>query len=450
MTQAIAAVPIRRPTFREGERLEVAELQAEQQSRDGALARHERNVHTPGIVTGLHVTPVTVGAAGVQVTPGLAVDGTRRYLLLKRPLTASLADGEDVTVSIVWREGDTQIELSDTPPPAQADRTQDAWPVVLGRAARSAGTVTVDAGVREELQLRATALSAPAGVSRVVLGGQSGHRTRVLGVQLASGGGFDEVTTVNADGTSRVGANVSVEAEVRAAGAVTLTTPVPALPTATPWSLYRATLTRPDKTVAEQLRLEVGEAKAGADPHALELLVTQGGTGTAADLLHVDAGGTVTIAGDLVVEGFTTMTGQPSALPNAPTLTSLAAQEADLLAQAQILLNQLTDTNLLATQLPGPPPPPNAVSYTLRLSSVAMAVTAVAAYETVIDLAGNTPISSQFVAQGIDLPAGSTNDTVRQINVGAAGQTISVVVLAIGVGQDGQPRTGTLRFQAST
>jgi hypothetical protein len=382
--------------------------------------------------------------------PGLAIDGTERYLLLNRPLIASLADGEDVTISIVWRHGGTQIELSDTPPPAQADRTQDAWPVVLGRATRSAGTVTVDTTVREELRLRATAVSAPAGGSRVVLGGQSGHRTQVLGVQLAGDGGFDEVTTVNADGTSRVGASVSVAADVRTAGAVTLTTPVPPPPAATPWSLYRATLTRPDKTVAEQLRLEVGEAKAGADPHALELLVRRRGTGTAAELLHVDAGGTVTIAGHLKVEGFTTVTGQPSALPNAPTLSSLAAQEADLLAQAQILLNQLTDTNLLATQLPGPPPPANHVSYTLRLSSVAMAVTAVAAYETVIDLSTSMRISNHFVAQGIDLPAGTTNDTARLIDVGAAGQTVSVVVLAIGVGQDGQPRTGTLRFQAST
>jgi hypothetical protein len=103
VTQDIAAAPVRRPTFREGQRLEVAELQAEQQSRDGALTRHERKVHAPGIVTGLHVRPVTVGQAGVQVMPGLAVDGTGRYLLLKRPLTASLADGEDATVSIAWR-----------------------------------------------------------------------------------------------------------------------------------------------------------------------------------------------------------------------------------------------------------------------------------------------------------------------------------------------------------
>ena len=79
-----------------------------------------------------------------------------------------------------------------------------------------------------------------------------------------------------------------------------------------------------------------------------------------------------------------------------------------------------------------------------------MAVTAVAAYETVIDLSTSMRISNHFVAQGIDLPAGTTNDTARLIDVGAAGQTVSVVVLAIGVGQDGQPRTGTLRFQAST
>ena len=70
-------------------------------------------------------------------------------------------------------------------------------------------------------------------------------------------------------------------------------------------------VTRPDKTVAEQLRLEVGEVKSGVDPHALELLVAHGRDGPGQDLLHVDAGGTVTIPGGLVVEGFTTVSGDP-------------------------------------------------------------------------------------------------------------------------------------------
>ena len=140
MTPATPGPPIRRPAYREGQLLEVAELQAEQQSRTGALTRHERNVHTPGVAFGLEVTVSAVpGITGVQIQPGLAVDGAGRYLVLDQPLTASLADGEYVTVSIVWRAGTSQIELSDVPPPAPADRTSDAWPVVLGQAAVSGG-----------------------------------------------------------------------------------------------------------------------------------------------------------------------------------------------------------------------------------------------------------------------------------------------------------------------
>ena len=55
MSQATAP-PIRRPAYREGQLLQAAELQAEQQSRTGALVRHEQDVHTPGIAIGLEVT----------------------------------------------------------------------------------------------------------------------------------------------------------------------------------------------------------------------------------------------------------------------------------------------------------------------------------------------------------------------------------------------------------
>lgn len=446
MTQAAAGSQIRRPTYQEGRLLEAAELQAEQRSRTDALTRHERNIHTPGVITGLQVT---AAAGNVQIQPGLAVDGSGRYLGLDRLLTTSLSDGEDVTVSIVWRQGAAQIELSDRPPPAPADRTPDAWPVVLGQAARSAGKATVRADAREELQLRATTLSTPAGGSRVLLGGHGGRSTQVLGVQLASDAGFADATTVDADGTARVCVDSSVADAVYAAQPVVLDTPVSPPPAAVPWSLYRATVTRPDQTVVEQLRLEVGEVKSGVDPHSLELLVMQGGTGAEQDLLHVDAGTTVTIPNNLTVEGFTTVTGTTSPLPGGATLSSLAAQEADLLAMAQVILNRLTNTDLQATQVGTPTIAGSQVTYTLRLTtSATTAVSGVAVYQTVIGPA--QLISHQFIAQGLNLPAASTHDITQTTDAGATGLTVTIAVLAIGVGQDGQPRTATLQLQAST
>ena len=452
MPQSTATPQIRRPTYREGQLLQAAELQAEQQSRTDALARHEQNVHTAGIAFGLEVT-TAARLTGIQIQPGLAVDGPGRYLVLDHPLTASLADGEDVTISIVWRGGTSQIELSDTPPPAPSDRTAGAWPVVLCRAQLKGRKVTVHTDVREDLQLRAETLSAPAGGSRVVLDGQSGRRTQVLGVQLARDeGGLDDVTTVNADGTGRVDIDASVAGDIRAGGPVRLHTPVPAPQAAAPWSLYRASLTRPDKTVVEQLRLEVGEVKSGVNPGALELLVAKGGIGAEQDLLRVDAGTTVTVGGSLTVEGFSTVTGFPGPLPAGTTLSSLAAQEAQLLAVAQVLLTQLTNTDLRATLHAGPAPSGStAVSYTLRLaSSATTTVTSVAAYETVVNVSTSTLISSQFIAQGIDLPAASTHDVARTVTLGPHPTPASIAVMAIGVGQDGQPRIGTLQFPAST
>ena len=318
----------------------------------------------------------------MTIKPGLAVDGAGRYLILDQPLTASLADGEAVTISIVWRAGTSQVELSDVPPPAPADRTSDAWPVVLGGAAVSAtGRVSVHRTAREELRLRAAALTAPAGESRVVLGGHSGRRSQVLGVQLADGqGGFADVTIVDGDGTIRVAMAASVAGAVQVKGVMALATAMPPPSAASAWSLYRATVTRPDKSVAEQLRLEVGEVKSGVDPRALELLVARGGTGAEQDLLHVDAGGTVTIPGGLVVEGTTTVSG--GAGPGATTLSGLAAQEANLLAMGQVLLNQLTNTDLKASAQ-GVSRGGSTVSYTLQLASTT-AVTDIAAYETVV------------------------------------------------------------------
>jgi len=447
VTPATPGPPVRWPAYREGQLLEVAELQAEQQARTGALTRHEGSVHTPGVAFGLQLTVSAVpGITGVDIQPGLAVDGAGHYLVLSRPLTASLADGESsVTISIVWRAGTSQIELSDVPPPAPADRASDAWPVVLGQADVSSGTVTVDHAAREELELRATAITAPAGGSRVILGGHGGRRAQVFGVQLADGrGGFGDVTTVDGDGTGRTTVPASVADAVQVSGSATLAAAIPAPSAASPWSLYRATVTRPDKTVAEQLRLEVGEVKTGVDPHALELLIAQG---AGPDLLHVDAGGTVTISGGLTVVGVTTVSGWATTGPGggtgATTLSGLAASEANVLAAAQALLNNLTNTDLKASAQ-GVSSAGGTVSYTLHLaSSAATAVTDIAAYETVV--VGGSVVSRQFVAQGVNLSPAGTADIHRAIPVGG---TANIAVLAIGAGQDGQPRAATLSFSA--
>jgi hypothetical protein len=300
---------------------------------------------------------------------------------------------------------------------------------------------------REELGLHAAAVTHPAGSSRVLLGG----RGSLLRVQLADGkGGFTEVAAVDGAGSWRSAVAATVTGPATAVAPVTLAAASPAPQAAAPWSLYRATVTRPDKTVAEQLRIEVGEVKAGGNPALTEVLLASGGD-TWTDLMWLDASGSVTFPGTLTVAGVITVlggagggpagTGSGSAAP--ATLSALAASEANVLADAQALLNTLTNTDLVATNQ-GISHAGGAVSYTLRLAtSAATAVNSISAYETII--AGGTVLSRKFVAQGVSLQPSSSTDLVVPVTVGG-GSSVTVNILAAGVGQDGQPRAATLSF----
>ena len=74
-----------------------------------------------------------------------------------------------------------------------------------------------------------------------------------------------------------------------------------------------------------------------------------------------------------------------------------------------MLLNQLTDTDLRAHQVGTWTASGNTVAYTLRLvSSAATAVSSIAVYETVVNLAASTLVSNQFIGRDINLAASST------------------------------------------
>ena len=269
----------------------------------------------------------------------------------------------------------------------------------------------------EEGALRAATVTSPDGGSRVVLGGG-----RLLSVQFADGkGGFGEAAAVDADGTWDAAGAATVTGSVAATGPAALSAPIPAPPAAAPWSLYRATVTAagspapghpaPGQPGTEQLRLEVGAVPTGADPTAVQALITDGGD-VPATLLQVDANGTVTIPGQLYVTGNITVAGGGAAAAN----TDLTAANEGVNSQ------------------------PGQVSYTLRLAtSAAPAVTSITVYQTV--LSGGVA-SRTTVAQGVSLQAAASTTFTQDLPA----DHVAVDVLAIGVGQDGRPRSATLSF----
>lgn len=262
----------------------------------------------------------------------------------------------------------------------------------------------------DEGTLRAHAVTDPAGGSRIVLSGGPGQ---LLSAQLADGkGGFREAGAVRGDGAWHAAGPATVSGPLTAGGPAALRGTIPAPQGAAPWSMYRTTLAAPGKSGTEQLRLETGEVRSGDDPTAVQTVIASGGD-TWASLLQVDANGTVTIPGCLRVTGDITIAGGGSTLAN---------------------------TDLVATNQ-GVSDESGQVSYILQLAtSAATAVTSIAVYQTV--LSGGSVASRTTVAQGVNLqPASSTTFTES-----LPGGHVTVDVLAIGVGQDGLPRSATLSF----
>jgi hypothetical protein len=308
------------------------------------------------------------------------------------------------------------VPSSNTPDPSgrrpafREGQLLDAPALQAEQQARSAALARHESQVHTagEGQLRAAVVTDPAGGSRVVLGG----RGQLLSVQLADGkGGFLEAAAVHAHGTSQVAGPATVTGPVTANGPAALPAAIPAPPGAAPWSLYRATVTAPGPPATpatEQLRLETGGVKPGVNPAAVQALVTAGGR-AGAGLLQVDANGTVTIPGSLYVTGNVSVSPGGTAPPN-------------------------TDLTASGTAVSG-------TSYTLELTtSAATAVSSITVYQTV--LSGGSVASRSIVAQGVSLQPASSKAFTEPL----PGGPVTVDVLAIGVGQDGRPRTATLSF----
>ena len=214
------AEPTQRVRYRERQILRVSDLNDEQAYLIAARRRHDVSHHRWGVVSGLRLRVVS---ADVEVSPGVAVDGFGRMLIVSSPLVASLtAIGlPSVTRLAVWLEYDrvagaktgsghedctrrssrsseqpkvllSVLETGETVDPVQlidpadlefqpfADPPDDPgrrWPVLLGvleRPANSNAAFTVNESDRPQAGLVGEQVLAASGRARLQVGAEIG------------------------------------------------------------------------------------------------------------------------------------------------------------------------------------------------------------------------------------------------------------------------------------
>jgi uncharacterized repeat protein (TIGR01451 family) len=232
-----------RVRYRERQVLRVSDLRDEQAYLIAARRRHDISQHRWGIVSGLRVQVV---ADGVEVSPGVALDGFGRMLVVSRPIVASLdaVDQPSITRVAVWLEYDrvdgagteshepcgsrlsrsfeqprmllSALEAGDTVDPRApvlvdpadlefepfADSPDDPgrqWPVFLGlleRPSNSQGAFTVDEADRPQIKLVGEQILAPSGRARVQVGAESGADSNrfVVAIQDSAGKLIDRLS----------------------------------------------------------------------------------------------------------------------------------------------------------------------------------------------------------------------------------------------------------------
>ena len=130
---------VARPSFYEGQVLSAADLDLGQEYGRGALSRHERYLHTPGIATGLELTvDDSTGTVQVRLSAGMAIDGTGRQIVVDREETLSpeILDSQGV---LIPADTDPAVKQEDRPwhPVFLSARDESATPPSLARGCGS-------------------------------------------------------------------------------------------------------------------------------------------------------------------------------------------------------------------------------------------------------------------------------------------------------------------------
>jgi hypothetical protein len=294
-----------RPHYREGQRLDAADLVAEQDNRIAVRRAHDRDQHGWGVAGGLELTS---DPAGITIAPGFAVDGYGRPVVVVEPRRLAWADlpTGSAAIDLFLRYGEVacddrveEVAHVDALPvrftATVNPETLPDWPVRLGRLVRADGgdvpylpekTVLTHPAVMAErvVAQSGTDLTLDRGFA-VRIPGPDGKPVRRLAV-----------TARRAALTGRVVTRAVSLAEGRLLG---FETPVPAPEVASPWRFYRAAIRREGVLTGQQLRVEVAASPDDEVPEWYRFAVG----GCAEPVLSVDAGGTTTVDGPVVALG---------------------------------------------------------------------------------------------------------------------------------------------------
>lgn len=357
---------MQRPRFQDGRVLRTSDFVDEQAYHLTGHRRHNTTGHRWGVAAGLRVVLVD---GDLVVEPGLAIDGYGRDVVLDSAHGLDLRgfDVRGVESVDVWVVYDRRsvpapddgvdlfadaavVELSDAvdldprrppgvdpadlddpgrrPPPDDPVRR---WPVYLGRITRDLtdpdAPPVVEIDRRPWIGLVGGAVETPDGTPWLTLE-QGADPTLAVGLSDAAG---NHPLTVSATGGVHLDAQLTVDGQLALRGGALVLDPagppLPVPPLDTPeWSLSHSA-----SDVAHELRVAMPPAQPGDLPRRLVVGTWQ--DDEFVPRLVVDEGGTVTIAGNLVVGG---------------RVSASSVQEAQLSEEARAYLAGLQATTLLS------------------------------------------------------------------------------------------------------
>jgi hypothetical protein len=351
----MSLAPLPRVRFRERQPLTAADLNAEQAHRLALRRRHNAGQHGWGIVTGLALAE---DSGALLVDAGMAVDGYGRELVLPAPvridraaldkaagndgeLVVSLLYGREPAARDRWREvcrlrltaagaldALPAFQPQETPP----DDPETEWPVPLGVVKLASAKLDVRRSTRVYATLVGEELRDPAGRARLAFGRVEGRERLALGLRDAAGETVERLAVERlplplpvrarpGECPPRIAAapppfwKATVRATTARAGGLKLkplqdggprglqfATPIPVPETPAPWRIYRVAAD-PEGAHPAELRFEIGHPGDKGDPTTHKLVLGDVDDGAILPWLTVTADCTVTVHGDLIVEG---------------------------------------------------------------------------------------------------------------------------------------------------
>jgi phage baseplate assembly protein gpV len=353
-----------RPIYQDGRLLRTTDYIDEQQHHVSQLRRHERTHHTWGIASGLNIV-ATDGQMIVEA--GVAVDGYGRAVALQspRPLDLRAFDVSGTSDVDVWiqyaiettssgeflgRTGDSavvelrragEINAQETPPPdvvaervaSAIDGARPAWPLLLGTIRRNLqkpnDPAIIDTSGRRYIGLVGASITAPGEAQPwmelndtvVKVGWRSDNEhTAPLSV---------DGDTVSVDGTLNVAGTVTVNG-----GSLEFGNAAASVPIGQDWSISRQNDGMTDQLLIEFPSFHGREGRVVIGTWENDKFLPR---------VAIDANGTMTVAGNLRVEG---------------AVTARSVREAVLTDDAKAYLAGLRNLGLLSlfTAQPGPGP----------------------------------------------------------------------------------------------